>query len=76
MWAYLPLTRYMINKWIDRESAIYLKNNVFSQLKLKITKENINSFFKSNKETILNYLKENWKILILKELEDYIYYEN
>lgn len=72
MWAYLPLTRYMINKWVDRESVIYLRKNVFNQLKLKRPKS-ISKFFRVNKDIILNYLRNNWKILILKELQDYIY---
>lgn len=72
IWAYQPITTYLISKWVDRESALYLKNNVFKSINLKNHKK-INKFFDINKEIILKYLNANWKILIKKELEDYIY---
>jgi len=72
IWAYLPITTYLISKWVDRESAIFLKDKVYKQIWLKKHKKPYR-FFQINKDKLFMYLESNWKLVILRELKKFVY---
>lgn len=73
LWTFYPNLLYLISKGVSRESAIWLKDNKIISLFPYDNNGEI-EYFVLEKERILSELKSRSRIIIMNELEKFIYW--